>query len=111
IGWLDLSVPPKPQCFMRAHDIGEGNCDAACPCGLAQIQHAIGDHNEPAHSPSVLSLPITGGFATRINQAAGIATVAPGLSRASAGADRLPLYLAVAAWAAGILAARDQVPH
>ena len=59
-GWLDLPIPAEPQGFARAHNIGKGNSYAAGPSGLAQIQHAIRDQNDPAHIPLRSRLAIHG---------------------------------------------------
>ena len=46
---LDLAIPAKPQGFARTHDVGKDNSHAARPCGFAEIQHTIGDQNDPVH--------------------------------------------------------------
>ena len=45
----DLPVPAKPQRAARAHNVGQGDGDAARLGSLAEVHHTIGDQDDTAH--------------------------------------------------------------
>jgi hypothetical protein len=46
----NLAIPAKPQAVVVAHHIGQRHSHAARLWGLAQIEDAVGNQDDPAHA-------------------------------------------------------------